>query len=240
MKRERTVETKKLLFIVAMSILTLSACGRKSVKKSDLETVQDVYSYSVGYEVGRELQQQETEFNLEALFQGIEDVLLANEPLLDQMERQQARAALQEQLRERFAEERSAQGEINRKEGEAFMAENTTRQGVVTLPSGLQYQVLREGSGPQPLPTDRVSVHYIGSFLDGTEFNNSYAGGNPAIFAVNRVIAGWTEALQLMKVGAKWKLWVPSELAYGEAGMGTQIGSNMTLVFEVELLSILE
>jgi len=167
-------------------------------------------------------------------------VLLENQPLLDQTERQQAMAALQEQLRERFADERAVTGENNQAEGEAFLAENKTREGVVTLPSGLQYQVLREGNGPKPEATDRVSVHYIGSFLDGTEFNNSYTGGDPAIFSVNRVIAGWTEALQLMKVGAKWKLWLPPEMAYGEAGQGTQIGSNATLVFEVELLTILE
>ncbi len=231
--------TKKL-WIVIMGILVLCACGRKTLQKSDLETVQDLYSYTVGYEVGRNLQEQETQFNLEALFQGIEDVLLENQPLLDQTERQQAMAALQEQLRERFADERAVTGENNKAEGEAFLAENKTREGVVTLPSGLQYLVLREGNGPKPEATDRVSVHYIGSFLDGTEFNNSYTGGDPAIFSVNRVIAGWTEALQLMKVGAKWRLWLPPELAYGEAGQGTQIGSNATLVFEVELLTILE
>ncbi len=234
------VNNTKKLWIVIMGILVLCACGRKTLQKSDLETVQDLYSYAVGYEVGRNLQEQETQFNLEALFQGIEDVLLENQPLLDQTERQQAMAALQEQLRERFADERAVTGENNKAEGEAFLAENKTREGVVTLPSGLQYLVLREGNGPKPEATDRVSVHYIGSFLDGTEFNNSYTGGDPAIFSVNRVIAGWTEALQLMKVGAKWKLWLPPELAYGEAGQGTQIGSNATLVFEVELLTILE
>jgi len=234
------VNNTKKRWIVIMGILVLCACGRKTLQKSDLETVQDLYSYAVGYEVGRNLQEQETQFNLEALFQGIEDVLLENQPLLDQTERQQAMAALQEQLRERFADERAVTGENNQAEGEAFLAENKTREGVVTLPSGLQYQVLREGNGPKPEATDRVSVHYIGSFLDGIEFNNSYTGGDPAIFSVNRVIAGWTEALQLMKVGAKWKLWLPPEMAYGEAGQGTQIGSNATLVFEVELLTILE
>jgi FKBP-type peptidyl-prolyl cis-trans isomerase len=226
--------------IVIMGILALGACGRKTLQKSDLETVQDVYSYAVGFEVGRNLLQQETQFNLEALFQGIEDVLLENQPLLDQTERQQALAARQEQLREQFADERAVLGEKNKAEGEAFLAENNTREGVVTLPSGLQYQILREGKGPKPTSTDRVSVHYIGSFLDGTEFNNSYTSGNPAIFSVNRVIPGWTEALQLMKVEGKWKLWLPPELGYGEAGQGTQIGPNATLVFEVELLAILE
>jgi len=167
-------------------------------------------------------------------------VLLENQPLLDQTERQQAMAALQEELRSRFADERAAQGEKNRAEGDTFLEENRSREGVVTLPSGLQYSILREGDGPRPAMTDQVSVHYVGTFLDGTEFDNSYTAGNPVIFAVNRVIAGWTETLQLMRVGAKWRLWIPPELAYGEAGQGTRIGPNATLVFEVELLAILE
>ena len=129
---------------------------------------------------------------------------------------------------------------MNREDGEAFLAENTGREGVIILPSGLQYQVLREGNGPKPELTDRVSVHYIGSLLDGTEFNNSYSSGTPIIFAVNRVVAGWTEVLQLMGVGAKWKVWLPPELGYGTAGRGTQIAPNATLEFEIELLSILE
>ncbi len=234
------MNSKKKLIIVITGMLVLSGCGRKTLQKADLETVQDLYSYSVGYEVGRNLQQQEARFNLDALYQGIEDVLMENQPLLDQTERQQAMAAFQVQLQERFADERAAQGEVNRAEGEVFLVENKTHEGVVTLPSGLQYLIMREGNGPKPKPTDRVSVHYIGSFLDGTEFDNSYTGGNPTIFAVNRVISGWTEALQLMSVGSKWKLWLPPELGYGAAGRGTQISPNATLVFEVELLSILE
>ncbi len=229
-----------LLIIVATGILVLCACGGKNLQRSDLETVQELYSYSIGYDIGRDLQQREAPFDLEALFQGIEDVLAENPPLLDPAERQQAMAALQLQLRDRFADERTAQGEVNREDGEAFLAENTGREGVIILPSGLQYQVLREGNGPKPELTDRVSVHYIGSLLDGTEFNNSYSSGTPIIFAVNRVVAGWTEVLQLMGVGAKWKVWLPPELGYGTAGRGTQIAPNATLEFEIELLSILE
>ena len=234
------MKTTKHLMIVILGTLVLCSCGRKTLQKSDLETVQDHYSYAYGFEVGVDLQQDQIEFNLEALFQGIEDVLEGNQLLLDETERQQALAALEKQLRERFADERVVQGEGNKAESDAFLAENTTREGVVTLPSGLQYQVLREGTGPMPEATDRVSVHYIGSLLDGTEFNNSYTGGNPFIFFVNSVIAGWTEGLQLMKAGAKWRLWVPPELAYGAEGRGTQIGPHAVLVFEVELLAILE
>jgi len=234
------VKTKKHLAIIFLGILVLCSCGRKTLKRSDLETVQDLYSYAVGFDVGVSLQSNQAQFNLEALFQGIEDVLLGNEVLLDATARQQAMAALQEQLRERLADEREVQGEENKAESEAFLTENKTREGVVTLPSGLQYQVLREGDGPKPAATDRVSVHYIGSLLDGSEFNNSYTAGNPAIFFVNGVISGWTEALQLMKVGAKWKLWVPPQLAYGAEGRGTQIAPHATLIFEVELLAVLE
>ena len=128
--------------------------------------------------------------------------------------------------------------EENLLQGEAFLAENEKREGVITLPSGLQYEVMREGSGDMPAATDTVVTHYRGSLIDGKEFDSSHRRGEPASFPVNRVIAGWTEALQLMKVGSKWKLFIPSSLAYGERGAGGAIGENATLIFEVELLAI--
>ena len=128
--------------------------------------------------------------------------------------------------------------EENLSQGEAFLAENGKREGVITLPSGLQYEMMRDGSGDMPVATDTVVTHYRGTSIDGKEFDSSHRRGEPARFPVNRVIAGWTEALQLMKVGSKWKLFIPSHLAYGEQGAGRAVGPNATLIFEVELLAI--
>jgi FKBP-type peptidyl-prolyl cis-trans isomerase FklB len=129
-------------------------------------------------------------------------------------------------------------GETNKTEGEAFLAANKTKQGIVTLPSGLQYTILKEGTGPKPTASDSVVCNYRGTLINGTEFDSSYKGGQPLTFPVGGVIKGWTEALQLMPVGSKWQLFIPSQLAYGERGAGADIGPNATLIFEVELLSI--
>jgi len=131
-------------------------------------------------------------------------------------------------------------GEMNKKEGEAFLAGNKNKEGVVTVPSGLQYKVMKQGSGKKPKLTDTVTTHYKGTLIDGTEFDSSYRRGQPVSFQVNGVIAGWTEALQLMEEGAKWQLFIPSPLAYGERGAGPQIGPHATLIFEVELISVQE
>lgn len=129
-------------------------------------------------------------------------------------------------------------GEKNKKEGDAFLAENKDKKGIVSLPSGLQYKVIKEGEGDTPKATDKVTVHYRGTLIDGTEFDSSYGRGEPATFPVNGVIPGWTEALQLMNAGSKWQLFIPSKLAYGERGAGGKIGPNSTLIFDVELISI--
>lgn len=129
-------------------------------------------------------------------------------------------------------------GEANKKEGEAFLAANKAKEGVVTLPSGLQYKILKEGTGPKPAASDSVICNYRGTLLNNTEFDSSYKRGEPATFPVGQVIHGWTEALQLMPVGSKWQLFIPAELAYGPRGAGPDIGPNATLIFEVELLSI--
>jgi FKBP-type peptidyl-prolyl cis-trans isomerase len=147
--------------------------------------------------------------------------------------------ALQVDLRKKQEEKMQVLGDANRKAGEAFLAENKTKDGVVTLPSGLQYKILKEGTGPKPAATDTVVCNYKGTLLDNTEFDSSYKRGQPATFPVGGVIKGWTEALQLMPVGSKWELFIPSELAYGaRGGPGGGIGPNATLVFEVELMSI--
>ena len=147
---------------------------------------------------------------------------------------------VQNDLRKKQQEKMQVMGEANKKEGEAFLATNKAKQGVVTLPSGLQYKILKEGTGPKPTATDSVVCNYRGTLINGTEFDSSYKRGQPATFPVVGVIKGWTEALQLMPVGSKWQLVIPSSLAYGERGAGGDIGPNATLIFEVELMSIQE
>ena len=156
------------------------------------------------------------------------------------MKPSEAMAAFKEEMMKKHEEELKKAAEKNKKEGEAFLAENKKKEGVVTLPSGLQYKVIKEGDGQMPKDTDMVTVNYRGTLVDGTEFDSSYKRGNPATFPVNGVIPGWQEALKLMKVGSKWQLFVPAGLAYGEKGAGSTIGPNATLIFEVELLSISE
>jgi len=214
------------------------ACVNEGVEEVDLETHKQKVSYSIGINVGADFRQQELDLDLDALVRGLKDGFLDRERLLTEEERQDVMAALQKELMEKQAEKNTVLGEKNKREGEAFLAENKAREGVITLPSGLQYQVLSSGSGPSPKETDRVKAHYISWLLDGTEFNNSYKQGEPAVFGLDQVIPGWREALQLMKVGDKWKLFVPGELGYGERGMGSIIGPHATLIFEVELLGI--
>jgi FKBP-type peptidyl-prolyl cis-trans isomerase FklB len=141
-------------------------------------------------------------------------------------------------MREKQQAKMQVAGDANKKEGEAFLADNKSKEGVVALPSGLQYKVLKEGNGPKPTATDSVVCNYRGTLINGTEFDSSTKHGGPATFPVNGVIKGWTEALQLMPVGSKWQLFVPSDLAYAERGAGADIGPNATLIFEVELVSI--
>jgi FKBP-type peptidyl-prolyl cis-trans isomerase len=214
------------------------ACAKKTLKETDLETQKQKVSYSIGINVGADFRQQELDLNIEALFKGIEDAFLDRERMLTEEERQEAMATFQNDLMEKQAERNRVLGEKNIREGRKFLAENRKKEGIVALPSGLQYQVLRSGTGPSPKVTDTVKAHYISWLLDGTEFNNSYRQGKPAVFGLDQVIPAWAEALQLMKIGDKWKLFVPSELGYGNKGMGQIIGPHATLIFEVELLGI--
>ena len=195
-------------------------------------------SYSLGYQFGDNLKKQKVEVNTDILIQAIHDALAGKEPQLSQDEmrtilgdmRQRVMAAQQKALEE--------QGAKNLAEGKAFLEANSKKEGVVTLPSGLQYKVLKDGTGKTPQATDSVTVHYRGTLMDGTEFDSSYSRNNPSTFKVSAVISGWTEALQLMKEGAKWQLFIPAELAYKERGMPPRIAPNSPLIFEVELISV--
>jgi FKBP-type peptidyl-prolyl cis-trans isomerase FklB len=202
-----------------------------------LATDKDKASYSIGVNIGKSLHRDGVDVEPKFFVQGMEDAIADGKLLLTEDQMKTVMMALQKEVQQKQAEKRQALVETNKKEGAAFLAANSKKPGVVTLPSGLQYKVLTEGTGPKPTATDSVVCNYRGTLLDNTEFDSSYKRGQPATFGVSQVIKGWTEALQLMPTGSKWQLFIPADLAYGERGPGP-IGPNATLVFEVELVSI--
>ena len=213
--------------------------AKKAVVPLTLKTQKDKASYAIGMNIGKSMHKDSVDVDPNILLRGLKDGLSGAKPLLTDDEARAAMTALQLDLRKKQEEKMQVQGDANKKAGDAFLAENKTKDGVVTLPSGLQYKILKEGTGPKPAATDTVVCNYKGTLLDNTEFDSSYKRGQPATFPVGGVIKGWTEALQLMPVGSKWQLFIPSELAYGgRGGPGGGIGPNATLVFEVELMSI--
>lgn len=223
---------------VAAAGLFLTACNKGAPK---LDTQKDKASYIIGQNIGRSFKQQSLDAELIDLGQlraGIEDALAGKESPLSPEEMAEVMTAFQEQIMARVDSINTAQGEANKAAGQAFLEKNSKEEGVVTLPSGLQYKVIKEGSGSKPKPTSMVTVHYTGTLIDGTKFDSSRDRGQPATFPVNGVIAGWTEALQLMTPGSHWMLYIPSELAYGDRAASPEIGPNATLIFDVELLSV--
>ena len=221
-------------------LVGLLACGPcVAEEKAALGDPNDRINYSLGYQIGGDLKRQRVEINREALLQGIEDAVNGAEPRLSREEMQTMLVELKRQVVAAQQEERAAREKQNLEAGVAFLSENAKRDGVISLPSGLQYRVLAAGSGRQPKATDTVTVHYRGTLIDGTEFDSSYSRKQPATFRADRVIDGWREALQLMQEGAKWELFIPARLAYGKRGSG-RIPPFSTLVFEVELLSVAE
>lgn len=203
-----------------------------------LSTQKQKASYAIGLNIGKNMKKDSVDVDTEILARGIRDALAGSKPLLTDDEMKAALVELQTEVRKRQQEEYQAASDTNQKEGEAFLAANKAKEGVVTLPSGLQYKVLQAGTGPKPAATDTVVCNYRGTLLNNKEFDSSAKHGGPATFAVNQVIKAWTEALQLMPVGSKWQLFVPADLAYGPRAAGPDIGPNSTLIFEVELLSI--
>jgi len=226
--------TMKWLAAAALCTVVLPALAQDAALKSD----KDKLSYGIGADLGRNLKRLEIEVDHELVRKGLLDALSGAKPMMSEEEVRGVLTGLQAQIQRKAAQAQSAAGEENKKAGEAFLAQNKTKPGVVTLPSGLQYKILKAGEGKKPAESDTVECNYRGTLINGTEFDSSYKRGQPATFAVTQVIPGWREALQLMTVGSKWQLVVPPELAYGERGAGREIGPNATLVFEVELLGI--
>jgi FKBP-type peptidyl-prolyl cis-trans isomerase len=234
-KQLKGIEMK---FRVLVPLIIMALMGQVPAQEKPVLTDQkDKASYSIGLNVGNNLKRQDVDIDLKLLGAGLKDALAGKELLLSEEESGEVMRNFQVEHRKQQAERRRAQGERNTEEGEKFLAENQKKPGVVSLPSGLQYKVIEQGSGPAPKANDTVTVHYRGTLIDGTEFDSSHKRGQPATFGVTGVIKGWTEALQLMPTGSKWELYIPAQLAYGEAGAGT-IPPNATLIFEVELLSV--
>ena len=205
--------------------------GAAAPAASPLKSLKERSSYAIGTDIGRGLKGQGLDVDPALLARGISDSLAGNKSLMSDKEIKETMVELQKSVQSQVAAK-------NKKEGAAFLAENKKREGVKTLPSGLQYKVIKKGKGATPTANDTVTTHYRGKLLDGTEFDSSYANGGPATFPVKGVIAGWTEALKLMKEGDKWQLFIPAELAYGEHGAGNDIPPNATLVFDIELLKV--
>ena len=207
-----------------------------------LKTQKEKVSYALGANLGMNLHKQSVEVDTTIVLRGLKDALAGGKLLLTDDEAKAALTQLQTDLRNKQMEKMKEAMDLNKKAGTEFLEANKAKEGVVTLPSGLQYKILTEGTGPKPTAADTVSCNYRGTLLDGTEFDSSYKRGQPASFPVTGVIKGWTEALQLMPVGSKWQLFVPSDLAYGDRGADPRsgIGPGATLIFEVELLSIQE
>jgi FKBP-type peptidyl-prolyl cis-trans isomerase len=215
-----------------------AATAAKPATPLVLKTQRDKFSYALGMKMGENLHKQAVPVDPAILARGLRDALAGGKTQLTDDEAQAALGAVQNDLRKKQQEKMQEASAANKKVGDAFLTTNKAKEGVVTLPSGLQYKILTAGTGPKPTATDSVVCNYRGTLIDGKEFDSSYKRGEPVTFTVNGVIKGWTEALQLMPVGSKWQLFIPADLAYGDRGAGADIGPGSTLIFEVELLSI--
>jgi len=238
--KKRDYFMRKWLILLVASVLALSGCNEEK-KSADvtLDTLNQRVSYSVGYDVAKNFNDNEFSLDVAIVLAGLNDAQSGSEPRLTQEQIAATMTEFQQYMMEQQQKKAVALAQESIASGTAFLEENKVKEGVVTLESGLQYKVITEGTGRKPSAEDVVQVHYRGTLVDGTPFDSSYDRGQPAEFPVSRVIAGWTEALQLMSEGSKWQLVIPSELAYGEQEMGGVIAPNSVLVFEVELLKVL-
>ncbi len=225
----------KFLLLLIMNILILSG-PVYALEGPGLEAEKSRLSYSVGYQVGGDFLRQGNNINPYVLLKGIQDAMAGNSPLMSKKDMSIVLTTLQKSVAEAQKKKMLERAEITLAKGKAFLAENAKKEGVKTLPSGLQYRVIKEGYGKTPEENDSVTVHYVGYLMNGSEFDSSYKREKPATFPVTGVIDGWTEALLMMNEGAKWQLFIPSELAYSDKRAGN-IEPNSTLIFDVELIS---
>lgn len=239
---------KKLgIFLLCFHMLLAAGCKSEegandmtADQKMKLEKDIEKYGYSIGFNIGKNLRPVASQVELAALLQGIKDGIHGDDKAqMTTADMDKAGQEFNMKAQQMMTTKRNVEGEKNKAEGAAFLAENAKKEGVKTTASGLQYIVTVEGTGPSPKETDKVKVHYRGTLLDGVEFDSSFKRNMPAEFPLNRVIRGWTEGVQLMKVGSKYKFFIPAELAYGANGAGQLIGPNATLIFELELLEIM-
>jgi len=231
----------KKTIIASVCVAMLAACSQQATVKPEgvkLDNDKSKLSYAIGMDIGASLKSLATEFDRPAMMAAINDKLDGKKLMLSNEEAGKVKKAFFQQQSAKRAAERKALAEKNKAEGEKFLAENAKKPGVTVTASGLQYEVLKAGDGPKPKESDYVKVDYRGTLLDGTEFDSSYKRGKPITFPLKGVIKGWTEGVQLMNVGSKYKFYIPADLAYGEQGAGSTIAPNSTLIFEIELLGI--
>jgi len=222
---------QKLCLVIAPATAILFCA---TVDAADLKTNKEKYSYAIGFQIGSNLKRENADVDVDAIKQGIQDVLSGTKLKVSMQDMQ---AAVMEEQKNLQAK-RQARGEKAKSEGAAFLEKNKKEKGVKVLANGIQYKIVKAGKGPKPKPTDTIVANYRGTLINGTEFDSSYKRGQPATFAVNKVIKGWQEILPLMPTGSTWKVFIPSDLAYGERGAGASIGPNETLVFDIELMEI--
>lgn len=230
-----------ILLIILFSVSAITCQDSESSKSGpvDLSNKQVKYSYAIGMDIGRSLRNQYVEPDIDALVKGIKASLESNEDVMTYPDVAKALQEFQADQREVVKQKRAEEAAENKAAGEKFLEENKNKEGVKVTESGLQYKIITAGTGATPTATDRVKVHYRGTYINGEEFDSSYGRGEPAVFSVGGVIPGWTEGLQLMKVGAKWEFYIPSDIAYGEQGT-RNMTPNQTLIFEVELIEIVK
>jgi len=234
------MSTHSMKICLATLLFTVFAfgCTAEETKEPLLDNPKDRISYTIGINIGQDFVTQKMDINADVLLLGIKDTMAGKEARLTEEEMMAEIQKFQEAMQAKLVADAQQAAEKNKLAGETFLAENAKLEGIVVTASGLQYKVLEAGEGNSPGPADVATVHYRGTLVDGTQFDSSYDRGEPATFPVGGVIPGWTEALQLMKPGAKWQIFIPSQLAYGERGAGQAIGPNAALIFDVELVSV--